>query len=89
MVLIHKCATTVAFTETGSKPTGTQYKSRFLNGLGTGEPHLEQKSDRKPVSLTHELMRSLPLMNRKLSLAIIVDEFEVLPLCFLHREQWH
>ncbi|KJH73580.1 hypothetical protein UH38_02145 [Aliterella atlantica CENA595] len=87
IVLVHKCATTVAFTDAGSKPTGTQYKSRSLKGFGTGEPQLEQKSDRKPVSLIHDFMESLPLTNRRLSLPTIVEEFEVVPLCFLHNEQ--
>jgi hypothetical protein len=61
----------------------------LLSGLGTGEPHVEQKSERKPVSSTHEEMPSLPASHRKWFSVTMVAVFDEDPLCFRQSPQWH
>ncbi len=70
-----------------SEPAGTHMYDVFLSGLGTGDPQVEQKSERNPVSLTYEEMRSAPLTHRKFSAETMSAVFDAEPPCFRHNEQ--
>src|SRR5690349_15313 len=72
-----------------SRPAGTQTQGRPRSGLGTGEPHTEQKSERKPEGLTQDEISASPRIHRKLLSAAIVAALADEPLWRRHREQWH
>jgi len=55
--------------------------------LGTGLPQFEQKSERNPVSLTQNEMRSSPSSQWNSSIAMIVAALDEDPLCLRQSEQ--
>src|SRR6185436_20244926 len=85
----YKCTAISNFSDPSNIPEGTQTYGVFLSGLGTVEPQVEQKSERKPVGLTNEEIRSVPESQRKFSAATTVAVFEMEPPCLRHKEQWH
>lgn len=77
-------ATIVSPPTSSRSPAGTQWNGRSLSGLGTGEPQVEQKSDRKPDSFTQERIARVPLRHLSLSLGTMVAALASDPPCRLH-----
>lgn len=85
----NRCATTSRSPASSSTPTDTQYQTSPRSGLGTGEPHLGQKSERKPVGRRYEATRARPASYWKSDAATISAALAGPPPCLRQSEQWH
>lgn len=56
--------------------------------FGTGEPHVEQKLERKPASIEYFVMNSSHAVHTRSLLFTNVAVLDELPVAFRHNKQW-
>tara|TARA_B100000519_G_C14237702_1_gene435589 strand:- start:1553 stop:1918 length:366 start_codon:yes stop_codon:yes gene_type:complete len=86
---VWRCTEILDATGSSSKPAGTQTIPLSLRLLGTGLPHTEQKSFRKPLCLLKIRMSFSPDNQRKALACTKVAALAAAPVALRHNEQWH